>query len=183
MIKAKRLILRNWNSNDSASLYKYANDPDIGPVCGWPPHKSIEESLIAIKTILNGKECYAITKKDDNIAIGAIELRFNGHTDMTDKDDECELGFWLGKPFWGNGYMKEAVVALLQHAFIDLKMKAVWCGYYDGNQRSKRVQEKIGFRYHHTDNDIFVSLMNEIRVRHVNVMTREMWSELYQNKQ
>ena len=55
--------------------------------------------------------------KSDNRAIGAIELKLNSHTDMTEKDDECELGYWLGKPFWGQGLMPEAVRALQRHAF------------------------------------------------------------------
>ena len=42
-------------------------------------------------------------KKRINVAIGAVELKLNGHTDMTDRDDECELGYWLGEPFWGRG--------------------------------------------------------------------------------
>lgn len=46
-------------------------------------------------------ECYAICEKENNIAIGAVELKLNGYTDMTQRDDECELGYWLGQPFGG----------------------------------------------------------------------------------
>ena len=52
------------------------------------------------------------------------------------------------------------------------------CGYYDGNSKSKRVQEKVGFEYHHTCNDVPVTLLNEIRVGHTNVMTKEHWKEI-----
>lgn len=62
-------------------------------------------------------ECYAVCLKENGKAIGAIELKLNGHTDMTDRDDECELGYWLGKPFWGQGIMPEATRELLRHAF------------------------------------------------------------------
>lgn len=54
---------------------------------------------------------------------------------MTNPDDECELGYWLGKPFWGNGLMPEAAKKMLQHAFENLAMKKVWCGYYDGKKK------------------------------------------------
>ena len=50
------------------------------------------------KSFFNGQEAYAICLKTDNKAIGVIELKLNGHTDMTERDDECELGYWLGKP-------------------------------------------------------------------------------------
>ena len=176
-IETDRLILRRWQKNDAESLYKYAKDKDVGPIAGWPPHKSVEESLNVIKNVLVGKECYAVCEKENNIAIGSIELKLNGHTDMTEKDDECELGYWLGKEFWGRGYMPEAVKELLRHAFEELKMTTVWCGYYDGNVKSKRVQEKVGFIYHHTCNEVPVPLMNEIRIGHTNYMTKEDWEK------
>lgn len=58
-----------------------------------PPHKNIEESRDVIKNIFSGMECYAVCLKEDDIAIGAIELKLNGHRDITDKDDACELGY------------------------------------------------------------------------------------------
>ena len=103
--ETKRLILRPWRETDADALFKYASDPDVGPRAGWPPHKSAEESRFVIENVFNGAECYAICEKENNIAIGAVELKLNGHTDMTDREDECELGYWLGEPFWGRGYM------------------------------------------------------------------------------
>lgn len=175
ILRTARLTLRPWTETDAESLFAYAKDPDIGPIAGWPPHKSLEESQNVIRNVLTGKECYAICERDSNQAIGSIELKLNGHTDMTDREDECELGYWLGKPFWGKGYMPEAVAELLRRAFEDLGMTTVWCGYYDGNIKSRRVQEKVGFRYHHTCDAVPVPLMNEVRIGHTNCMTKEQW--------
>lgn len=177
IIKTERLVLRPWRETDADSLYEYAKDPAVGPIAGWQPHTSVEDSLSVILNVLNGSECYAICEKENNRAIGSIELRLNGHTDMTDKDDECELGYWLGKPFWGRGYMPEAANGILRRAFEKLGMTRVWCGYYEGNIKSKRVQEKLGFVYHHTCDNVPVPLMNEVRVGHTNVMNREKWFE------
>lgn len=179
ILETERLILRRWNESDAANLYKYARDPNVGPIAGWPPHQSIEESENIIKNVLSGAEAYAICLKTDNKAIGAIELKLKGHTDMTDRDDECELGYWLGKPFWGQGVMPEAAREILRYAFEDLGMNTVWCGYYDGNSKSKRVQEKVSFVYHHTCNEVSVPLMDEIRVGHMSIMTREQWEHNY----
>jgi len=179
ILQTERLILRPWCEADAESLFEYAKDPEVGPIAGWPVHKNVEESLDVIRNVFTGKECYAICEKDNNIAIGAIELKLNGHTDMTERDDECELGYWLGKGFWGKGYMPEAAKELLRHGFEDLGMTTIWCGYYDGNNKSKRVQEKVGFVYHHTCDEVPVPLMNEIRVGHTNYMTKERWCELY----
>lgn len=178
ILETDRLVLRRWAEADAESLYEYAKDPDVGPIAGWPPHKNVEESLDVIKNVFTGAECYAICEKGNNKAIGAIELKLNGHTDMTESDDECELGYWLGKPFWGRGYVPEAAKEILRHGFEDIGMNTIWCGYYDGNVKSKRVQEKVGFLYHHTCKEVPVPLMNEIRVGHTNYMTKERWEGL-----
>ena len=175
ILETERLILRRWKESDAEDLYKYASDPDVGPIAGWPPHQSIEESLDVIKNVLGGKEAYAICLKEYGKAIGAIELKLNGLTDMTEKDDECELGYWLGKLFWGQGLMPEAAKEILRHAFEDLGMSKVWCGYYEGNTKSKRVQEKVGFKYQWTTEGVDVPLMHAKRTGHVNAMTKEEW--------
>lgn len=177
MLRTERLLLRKWTQADADSLFQYASDPEVGPITGWPPHKSVEESKEIIRNVLNGPECYAICEKENNIAIGSIELRLNGNTNMTTRDDACELGYWLGQPFWGRGYMPEAAKELLRHGFEDLGMEVVWCGFYDGNQKSKRVQEKLGFVFHHTCSEVSVPLLRETRVEHVNVMTKEHWGK------
>lgn len=175
ILNTERLFLRPWLESDADSLYENAKDPDVGPIAGWPPHKSIEESLGLIRNILCWPECYAVCLKKDNVAIGCIELKLNGKTDMTDRDDECELGYWIGKKFWGQGLIPEAASALIRRGFETLNMNVIWCGYYDGNAKSKRAQEKIGFVYHHTTEEVSVPLMNEIRKGHVNYMTNEHW--------
>lgn len=53
----------------------------------------------------------------------------------------AEIGYWIGKPYWGQGLIPEAVRALLARSFNELKLEAVWCGYYDGNVKSRRVIE------------------------------------------
>lgn len=177
-----RLLLRHFDENDAESVYEYAKDPAVGPIAGWPPHRSVDESRDVIRHVFCGQENYAICLKEDNKAIGAIELKLNGHTDMTERDDECELGYWLGKPFWGRGIMPEAVREMLRHAFEDLGMSTVWCGYYDGNEKSKRVQEKCGFRYQWTTEHVDVPLLHETRTGHVNRLTKEEWEKLRQGE-
>lgn len=184
MLETKRLLLRRWEESDAEALYEYAKDPDVGPSAGWPAHQSVGESLDVIRNVLNAAEAYAICLKEGQDAgapdtalkaIGAIELKLNGHTYLTERDDECELGFWLGKPFWGRGIMSEAAKEMLRHAFEDLGMQKVWCAYYDGNTKSKRTQEKCGFRYQWTAQNVDVPLMHEKRTGHVNLITKDVW--------
>ena len=177
ILKTERLILRPWQESDAESLYTYASDPAVGPPAGWPPHTSVENSREIIKTALSGAETYAVCLKDGK-PIGSIGLHLNGSTDMTDRDDECELGYWIGKPYWGQGLIPEASRELLRHTFETLGMRAVWCGYYDGNEKSRKVQTKLGFVYQHKTEGLEVSLMNEIRTGHCNLMTKERWQKV-----
>lgn len=176
VLETKRLILRPWRDSDAENLYKYAKDPDIGLPAGWPPHTSEENSRQIIKSILSAPETYAVCTKDNQI-IGSIGLKLKGSTDMTDREDECELGYWLGKPFWGQGLILEAAEELLRHAFENLGMRAIWCGYYDGNLKSKRVQEKLGFVYQYTTEDLYLPLLDEKRTGHTQLMTKEKWEQ------
>ena len=137
ILTTERLILRPWLETDAESLYKYAKDPDIGIPAGWPPHKSVEESLDIIKNVLRGEESYAICEKDNDEAIGAIALKLNGSTDMTERDDECELGYWLGKPFWGRGYIPEAAMELLRHG-------QLFCLGLSGERGQEAFQSPLG---------------------------------------
>ena len=180
-LETKRLILRPWCEDDAENLYKYASDPEVGPPAGWQPHTSVENSREIIKNVLSKPEVYAVCQKDGT-PIGSIGLHLNGSTDMTDRDDECELGYWIGKSFWGQGLIPEASAELLRRAFEDLGMRAVWCGHYDGNVKSRRVQEKLGFVYHHTTEGLEVSQMNEIRTGHVMLLTRETWEKMRENR-
>ena len=179
-LKTKRLLLRRWEDGDAEDLFEYAKDPDVGPIAGWPPHRSVEESREIIRNVLSGPECYAICLKDDGRAIGAIELM--RHTALVGGDGECELGYWLGKPFWGRGIMPEAARALLRRAFEDLGMAKVWCGYYEGNLKSKRVQEKCGFRPEFVREGVELPLLHETRTDHVSSITREDWLQSQSHK-
>lgn len=176
MLTTKRLILRRWEESDAEDLYQYAKDPDVGPIAGWKPHQSVEESREIIKKVLRGPEAYAVCLKTDGKAIGAIELMLGGSSVNELKSaDECELGYWIAKPFWGQGLIPEAAREMLRRAFEDLGMSKVWCGYYDSNEKSKRVQEKVGFRYQYTKEEVYVPAFNENRTEHMSCITKEEW--------
>ena len=171
-LETERLILRPWSESDAEECYRYAKDPRIGPPAGWPVHTSIENSRQIIRDILAVPETYAIVLKETGLPIGSIGLH---HNDLAKGEDEVELGYWLGVPYWGRGLVPEAAREVLRHAFQDLNMARVWCGFYDGNEKSERVQEKLGFRHQWTSDSVPVPQMNEVRKGYVNLLTKEDW--------
>lgn len=178
-LKTERLLLRPWRDEDAEDLYKYVKDPDVGPVAGWPVHTSVENSLEILRTVLSAPETYAVALKDTDQAIGSIGLfsPATAHTDVS--DDDFEIGYWVGKPFWGRGYIPEACRALMARAFNDLGCNMMWSGYYDGNLKSWRVMEKCGFKYHHTEENCPVELLNEVRTQHFTCVSKAEWEALY----
>ncbi len=78
-------------------------------------------------------------------------------------------------PFWGRGLIPEGVKEVIRHAFEDLHLDTIWSGYFDGNDKSRRVQEKCGFRYHQTVKDAPWEKMGDIRTEHIMKLTREDW--------
>lgn len=164
--------MRPWKESDAENLYEYAKDPNVGPIAGWPVHTSVENSREIIRDVLSAEETYAVCLKEDGKAIGSIGLMVGAASNLNIPDTEGEIGYWIGVPFWGRGLIPEAVNELLRHGFEDLKLDKIWCGYFEGNTKSKRVQEKCGFVYHHTNKDIEWKLMGDVRTEHITCMKR-----------
>lgn len=180
ILTTKRMILRPWRENDAAALYELAKDPQIGCAAGWKPHADINESLNIIKNVLcnsNTEEDFALTFKEQETPIGCIGLRIGKQSSLNIADDEGEIGFWLGVPYWGTGLMTEAAKEIIRYGFEEKNLSNIWSGYYDGNEKSKRVQEKCGLQYRYTIEQKPVPLLNEIRTEHVTCLTKTVWME------
>ena len=175
ILETKRLILRPWEVSDAQDLYEYAKDPQVGPIAGWPPHTSVENSLEIINGILSKPETYAVVLKGKGHTVGSIGLMIGDASNIGLPDTEGEIGYWVGVPYWGQGIIPEAVKEMIRYAFEELKLEKLWCGYFDGNTKSKRVQEKCGFVYHHTNKDFLWPLMGDIRTEHITCLPKENW--------
>ncbi len=176
ILRTERLILRGWRDEDAPSLFKYAKDDRVGPAAGWLPHRDVAYSRAVIRTIFAGRETYAICLLDNpDEPIGSIGLTLEGSPERPLGLNEAELGYWVGVPFWGKGIATEASREVLRHAFEDLGIERVFCGYFDGNRRSEAVQQKCGFSLHHTNEKSPVPMLDEVRIEHINALTRYEW--------
>ena len=169
MLETKRLNLRTWEDADAAALFALARDPEVGPRAGWPPHESVPESLDIIRTVLRGWESYAIELRvdDDDVPagtlVGAIALKAGKDSRFVTSPTEYEVGYWIGRPYWGRGYTPEAMGSLIEHAARCLGATAIWAGHYTGNIQSRRVMEKCGLAYVRTDRSVPVPLLHDVR--------------------
>lgn len=172
-LETERLLLRPWRLNDAESLYKYACDERIGPIAGWNPHKSVEDSRQIINDVLSDTGIYAVVLKKTNEPVGSIGLMIGNKSNLNLPDDEAEIGYWIGVDYWGQGLIPEAMNEIIRYAFEELNLKRLWCGYFDGNEKSRRCQEKCGFKYHHTNKDIYWELTDDIRTEHITCLERQ----------
>ena len=145
LLETKRLILRPWRESDAEALFKYASDPDVGPRAGWPPHKSVEESLETIRTVLSGEGMWAVELKGISEVIGSIGYLPATASNLDIEDDQCEIGYWIAKPFWNQGLCTEALEAVIDYCFNVMGFSVLWSDYFPDNPASGRVMEKCGF--------------------------------------
>lgn len=175
ILETERIILRPWQENDAADLYEYARSPLVGPVAGWPVHTSVENSREIIETVFSAPHTWAVVLKETGKPVGSIGLMRGEASNLSIGSDEGELGYWIGVPYWGQGLIPEATTEALRYGFETLGLKKIWCGYFEGNSKSRRVQEKCGFTYHHTNLDVEWEPMNDRRTEHVSCLTKEEW--------
>lgn len=176
-LETDRLILRPWDEADAEYLYNYAKDDRVGPIAGWPVHTSVENSREIIKNVLSKEGTYAVVLKETMLPVGSIGLMAGKDSNLNIPDTEAEIGYWIGVPYWGQGLIPEAARELIRYSFEELHMETLWCGYFDGNEKSRRSQEKCGFLFHHTNENIHWELMNDTRTEHINCMTKEQWEK------
>ena len=149
VIETERLILRAFKQTDLESFYEYASVEGVGEMAGWKHHESIDESRKIMDSFINNDKVFAICLKENNKVIGSIGIEKYGLEDALTEFKNYrgrELGYVLSKDYWGKGLMPEAVNAVIEYLFNELDYDFLLCGYYNFNERSKRVQTKCGFR-------------------------------------
>ncbi len=149
-IETCRMCLRPWRDEDAPALYRYASDPRVGPIAGWPVHTGVENSREIIRGVLSEPETYAVVLKESGEPVGSAGIMLPGHGNLPmepggGRDRLLDRRALLGtRPDPGGG--RGTAEAMLHGA----GLPEVWCVNFEGNQRSERVQEKCGFIYQRT---------------------------------
>lgn len=157
IIDTARLRLRPWRATDAPDLYEFAKDPRIGMLCGWKPYERIDDAHDALSTFLAAPDSYAVTLSSTGELVGSIALRID-----TDSPEAtvADIGYWIGAPYWGNGYATEAGNAIIDRAR-QLGVKTIVLKYFDGNDASRRVSEKLGFAWRSREEDVEYPLIGK----------------------
>lgn len=193
VLETDRLILRPWKESDAPALFAIASDPDVGPNAGWLPHESVDYSRTIIRTIYLRRTVFAIVPKAglyDNmgmpitagIPIGNVTLAMGPNKARGTKENQAELGYWLGRRYWHMGLASEAAFKLICYGFRNLNLDQIWCAYYKGNTRSRRVMKRLGFYWHHTIKSSYNPMLKRSQTEYYNCFTRDDFEQLYGEK-
>lgn len=147
VIETDRLILRQFKVDDKTAMFNnWASDSDVAKYLTWPAHDS--EALTAMLlddwTKRYEKEDtynWAIVIKGSDEPIGNISV-----VEQKEIINEAQLGYCMGKAYWGQGYMPEAARAVINYLFFEAGFERIYAGHDVNNPKSGRVMEKIGMK-------------------------------------
>jgi RimJ/RimL family protein N-acetyltransferase len=146
-LTTQRLIIRALKKTDAYMMHHYAKKPNIGPMAGWDPHRSLLETKQILAWMMKSNDVFAITLKTSDDIIGTIGFHERDH--QYHHLRVLELGYVLDDEYWGLGLMPEAVLAMIDYGFKELKLDVITCGHKPNNLQSERVIIKTGFIHTH----------------------------------
>lgn len=139
-LRTLRLILRPLSMGDAGRIAMLAGDRDIARMTASIPHPYSEwQAAEWLKSVAAGEEGTVFAIDSDDKLIGCTGYRSD------DDGETAEIGYWIGKPFWGQGYATEAVAAVIAHAFEVDRIGMLVGGHFEDNPASARVLTKLGF--------------------------------------
>lgn len=146
-LESDRLMLRKMSLEDAPDLFEYASDPEVAQYTTWHPHQSLKDSHIFLNSILEKYQTHesfnwGIIHKDDGKLIGTC-----GFVHWVRSHHYAEIGYALSRPYWGQGYMPEAVKAVLAFAFQETDLNRIEAECKLPNHASATVMEKVGMKY------------------------------------
>jgi ribosomal-protein-alanine N-acetyltransferase len=146
-LESDRLALRRLELTDAPMIYAYMREREIAYNTLYIPYPyppgAAEEWINRRQETWGTDEgfTFALARKPDDLFMGSIAIR----PELTHQ--RAEIGYWLGKPHWGQGYMSEAARRVIQYGFEEHNLNRVHATYFSRNPASRRVMEKAGMTY------------------------------------
>lgn len=146
-INGERVVIRELNKNDAWSLFRNAKNKEVARYITIPHPYKIQDAISFIKKSRQKPRKglsyeLGIELRLINQIIGIISLM-----EIDYKNRNAEIGYWIGKEFWGQGLVREGIELMLQFGFNNLKLKRIWAKVVHPNKKSITPLKKIGFKY------------------------------------
>ena len=151
-IETERLVLRRFSVNDADAMYRnWASDPEVTRFLTWPAHESVERSKAILEDWVASyakKDYYQwaiVLKENGNDPIGSIAA-----IDMNDDISTVHIGYCLGREWWHQGIMSEALKAVMDFFFDTVGVNRIESRHDPKNPHSGMVMKKCGMKYEGT---------------------------------
>jgi len=143
LIETPRLQLRPWSEEDIPELVPLIGAREVAATTLRIPHPYEEKhARDFLASIVKEKELrLSIRQRSDGRLCGGVGL----HPETPHQ--HAELGYWIGVPYWGNGYATEAAKAVVQYGFEQLKLNRIFAHHFKHNPASGKVLRKLGMKY------------------------------------
>ncbi len=147
-IETMRLKLRKFQTDDAEDMFRnWSGDPEVCKYLSWGPHQDVYVSQRRITYWLSSYQrdstyVWAIELKLKQMAIGTISVEFTDESTMT-----CEVGYCLGKEYWGRGIMTESLHVVMHFLFYEVGYQRIMAKHDVQNIASGRVMQKAGMHF------------------------------------
>ncbi|HPX93132.1 MAG TPA: GNAT family N-acetyltransferase [Bacillota bacterium] len=147
-LETERLILRRFTVADAEAMFKnWASDPEVTKYLSWEPHVNIEETREILRTWVNSYDfknyySWGIEIKDSETLIGSIAV-VEGRENIR----LVHIGYCIGKPWWHQGYVSEALAELIRFFFEEVGVNRIESCHEPANTHSGDVMKKCGMQY------------------------------------
>jgi 8-oxo-dGTP diphosphatase len=143
-LETDRLRLRRLQPSDAPVIAPLVNDWEVARYTSHIPHPytvQMADEFIAAQAEApaNGSRVFAVLRKDDDVLVGCVGLHRESGS------HHGEIGYWIGRQYWGQGYASEAVRSVVDYAFNELNLAELEAGAVPVNRASHRVLAKAGF--------------------------------------
>jgi ribosomal-protein-alanine N-acetyltransferase len=136
-LETERLILRPFRRTDAAEFTRLAGDWAVASMTSDIPYPFAENQSHGWLEPVRGEVRFAIEREGRLVGGTGFYRRASG---------AAELGFWLGRPWWGRGYATEAARAVVRHGFKAHRLPGFSSAHFADNPASGRVLAKLGFQ-------------------------------------
>ena len=149
-IETERLLLRRMEMRDARDLFEYSRDEEVARYVLWEAQKNVSESRAYIKFMLRKYRAgdpasWCIVRKDEGRVVGTI-----GYMWFQPENNAAEVGYSLARDCWNQGYMTEALRAVLRYSFEEMAINRIEAQHEVGNPASGAVMRKCGMRHEGT---------------------------------
>ncbi len=147
-IQTERLILRRYTLEDAPMMFKnWASNPEVTKYLTWPAHSSVDVTCMIIQSWLESYDKpdtyhWGLQMKQTGELFGDISV-----VRIAEPILEAEVGWCMGRAWWGNGYMPEAARAVIAYLFNEVGFNRVCARHDTENPKSGRVMQKVGMSF------------------------------------